>query len=276
MSQAVESVINALENKTEPASPVSTSSLTPLLGKVVSAAGTAYAFGFVVIMVHTGRLNAPVVEALQFQNIVAGLPIWALSWLGLWLWPRLMVRINAPVAEKGLSTWKMLLIFGVCAVALIFVLRWETSPFLSITGNNNLSAAFVVMSGGLFSFALYMWVELTRKKQEVRKVALFQLASYWSGLVFFVLVYAIFIYPLWPQSWGGGHPVQVRLLVKDLDIGSLLAGQKGENASRDSGPVLLYYRNGSYLLIGTPAQQHLIQVPADQVRSIVWLESQPR
>jgi hypothetical protein len=275
MSQAGESVINASENKAEPASPASTSPLTSLLGKVVSAAGAAYAFGFVVIMVHTARMNAPVVEALQFQNIVAGLPIWVLIWLGLWLWPRLMVRINAPVAEKGLSTWKMLLIFGVCAVALIFVLRWEASPFLSITGNNNLSGAFVVMSGALFSLALYMWVELHRKKREERMVALFQLVSYWLGMVFFVLVYAIFIYPLWPQSLGGGHPVQVRLLVKDADVGSLLTGQKGANGSLDSGPVALYYRNGSYLLIGTPAQQHLIQVPVDQVRSVVWLESQP-
>lgn len=276
MSQAVDSVINALENKAGPAGPASTSPLTSLLGKVVSAAGAAYAFGFVVIMVHTARLNAPVVEALQFQNIVAGLPIWALIWLGLWLWPRFMVRINAPVAEKGLSTWKMVLIFGVCAVALIFVLRWEASLFLAMTGNNNLSSVFVVMSGALFSFALYMWVELRRKKREDRQVALFQLITYWSGMVFFVLAYAVFIYPLWPQSLGGGHPVQVRLFIKDADVASLITGQNEANASRDSGPVSLYYRNGSYLLIGTPAQQHLIQVPADQVRSIVWLESQSR
>ena len=283
MSEAVESAINALESKAEPGSPVSPGSLTPLLGKVISAAGTAYAFGFVVIMVHTGRLNAPVVEALQFQNIVAGLPVWALVWVGLWLWPRFMVRIKAHAEGKGLATWKMLLMFGACALVLMLLMRWEASVFLrseatpAFLSGYNVSAILVLMSGVLFAYAISMWVQLHGKpKRDDQKIALFQLISYWSGLVFFVLAYAIFLYPLWPQSWGGGRPVQVRLLVKDAEVRSFITGQQGANASADSGPVSLYYRNSSYLLIGTPAQQHLIQVPADQVRGIVWLESQSR
>ena len=47
-------------------------SLLPRISELLKLGGVAYAIGFAVIMVHTARLNAPVVEAFQFQNILGG------------------------------------------------------------------------------------------------------------------------------------------------------------------------------------------------------------
>ena len=45
-----------------------------------------------------------------------------------------------------------------------------------------------------------------------------------------------------------------------------------------SPPVYLYYRTGGYLLVSTSenSERPLIEVPAGQVRAIVWLESRSK
>jgi hypothetical protein len=50
---------------------LSASLLLSRISELLKVGGVAYVVGFAFIMVHTMRLNDPVVEAFQFQNIIA-------------------------------------------------------------------------------------------------------------------------------------------------------------------------------------------------------------
>jgi hypothetical protein len=252
-------------------------SLFPQVSDLIKLAGVAYAIGFAVIMVHTARLNGPVVEALQFQNIVAGLPVWVPLCVGIWLWPKLIrqfaggenykVELDIPrISVLGIS-----LLLG---VGLIYaIIRWLVGRSFSI------SESLVLMSATLFALMLSIAVQVYR--HEHYKVgtdtALFTLMCAYSGIIFLVLGYAIFGYPMLPQTIGGGRPVRIKMYFKDGGLSTLMGGTpaSGEQAAT-SDPVYLYYRTGSYLLVSKTESQPLIEIPADQIRAVVWLDSRSK
>jgi hypothetical protein len=121
-----------------------------------------------------------------------------------------------------------------------------------------------------------MFAQAYRKNIRIsdRLRALFRAMSVYSGMIFLVLGYAILGYPNLPQGLGGGHSVRITLYFKDPPLALLLGGSSatGQQANA-SGPLDLYYRSGSYLLLAKAQSHKLIQVPADQVLAVEWLDS---
>jgi hypothetical protein len=250
----------------------------------VKLAGLAYAIGFTVILVHTARLNSPVVDAFQFQNILAGLPVWLLLCIGLWLWPRLAGSVTKEVMA-GFKNPRRAIAFAALGFCLSVAATWgEILLFLRSSGPAGIRATmglnlificaiFTILFASIAGQALWSWRGVQTESRR-SFTALFVLLTVYSGFVTLVLSYAIYLYPLVPQSVGGCHPVQVRLYYKDSSLSPLLGGTHiaGEE-SQASDVVSLYYRTSSYLLIRSSKDQVLLQIPMEQIHTIVWLES---
>lgn len=257
-------------------SPVTLASLSSVLDQGIKLVGLAYGIGFVVIMTHTARLNAPVVEALQFQNIVAGLPVWVLVLILLWLWRDYSEKLRYRQESQVRSIRTAVLIVVTSLAVLLFVV-FRTIKALSGT---NLSGSLTVLitSGVMFLFTLVMMIQAIREDnfQDPRVRPFFEVLCIWSGAVFLTVSYALFLYPIIPQSWGGGHPTQVQLTLKDPEVAALLNKPQIEPAPPEhNANVDLYYRSSSYLLVSN-YENHLVHVPMDEVRGIVWMESTSR
>ncbi len=251
-------------------------SLQGLLAKFIALAGLAYGVGFIVILTHTATLNAPVIELFQAQTIIAGIPIWLLICVGVWLWPEFTRSILAGRSALSDSVKKSLITTAISVGFLIPCALWIGAK----TPLRNLPVGVILFSLSGLAFVLTIsFVVQARsihwKDSGVRP--LFYLVCFWFGFVFFVIGYALLLYPQIPQSLGGGRPVCARLLLKDPEVANLLASGGGPPCSASGpGTVLLYYRTSSYLLVGRSQNEPLIHVPADQIRSIIWQESQPR
>lgn len=244
--------------------------LLPVIDGALKLGGFLYVLGFVVIMVHTSSLHVPVVEALQFQNILAGWPIGLAIWLAyrLWPWARRAVR------PEAISTTGLLILGGGLLLSAIIV-RVELLVFvtgLSIYANILLfSAIFFLVSVGFLYFAY--------DQRRERMKPLFRASCVYSLVAFLVLAYAILAYPRMSQSIGGGRPQQVGLYLDSAELAGVLGASTGSDSKLPApASVYLYYRTGSYLLVSTDqnSERPLIEVPASQVRTIVWLESRSK
>jgi hypothetical protein len=274
---ALTSLVDGESAGSEKNKSLSASLLLPRISELLKVGGVAYVVGFGVIMVHTMRLNGPVVEAFQFQNIIAGLPVWVPLCIAIWLWPRLSGAIVPEDAGKPAisRTAKIILVVSVLLGSAIvyYELRAIVGRPFSVSEN-------IVLISGIV-FATFVSMLATSYREGHRNAgtarAVFWMLCVYSGIVFLVFEYAIFIYPKVPQGMGGGHPVQVRLYLKERGLSSVLGGEAapGEQAA-ESGPVYLYYRTSAYLLVSKAPSQPLIQVPAEQVLAVVWLESRSR
>jgi hypothetical protein len=251
-----------------------TMSVQTLFAKFLALAGLAYGVGFAVILTHTATLHAPVIELFQAQTIVAGIPIWLLICVGVWLWPEFIRRILGGRSALSDSVKKGLITIAISVGFLVPCALWigSKTPFRNLP----VGVTLFSLSGLAFALTISFVVQARSIRWADPGVRpLFHLACFWFGFVFFVIGYALLLYPQIPQSLGGGRPVRVRLLLKGREVANLLAPN---NPASDPGSesVLLYYRTSSYLLVGQSDNQPLIQVPSDEVRSIVWLESQSR
>jgi Na+/serine symporter len=250
----------------------------------VKLAGLAYAIGFTVILVHTARLNGPVVDAFQFQNILAGLPVWLVLALCLSLWPRfrehVAIELGSGDKDRNLADIAVAVILILGIVIADRVLFWVIRQS-SVTPVYISAAAHVLIVSGITTVAFgsiavpALWKTRNGKSPSLRSFGLvLTLFGTYSASLTLVLAYALYPYPLVPQSLGGGHPTQVRIYYKDHGLTPLLGGTAttGEQ-DQPSDPVALYYRTSSYLLVRSPKSPSLLQVPMDQVHTIVWLES---
>ncbi len=251
-------------------------SLQSLFGKFLALAGLAYGVGFTVILTRTATMGAPVIEPFQAQTVIAGWPIWLLICVGVWLSPEWIRRIMAGRYALSSSIKQGLITTAISVGILIPGAIWageRTSarqwPFAVI---------LLSLSGVAFGLTITFVVQARNIKWKDPGVRpLFSLICFWFGFVFFVVLYALLVYPRLPQSYGGGRPEQVRIILKNREVASLISPQPPTTAI-ESGTeqVLLYYRTSAYLLVSRTENHTLIQIPADQVQAIIWLESQPR
>jgi hypothetical protein len=236
--------------------------------------GVAYAAGFVVIMVHTARLDAPVVEALEFQNVVAGLPVLLLLGIAIWLTPWLLRPLTSSDSPKIAISKTRIFVAGCLLLAAVIgiyfelraVLHWQPS-----TSDN-----WLVLSALVFISSVSMFAQAYQENIRIsdRLRAVLRAMSVYSGVILLVLGYAILGYPKVPQGMGGGHSVRVTLYFKDPPLALLLGGSAAAGQQPNaSGPLDLYYRTGTYLLLAKAQSHRLIQVPTDQVLAVEWLDS---
>jgi len=134
-----------------------------------------------------------------------------------------------------------------------------------------LSGIFFVVNVAFLYIAYAQKVELMKP--------LFRATCVYSLVAFLVLAYAVFAYRKVPQTIGGGRPVKVQLYLKSSELSSLLGGSTASDGQAlASDPVYLYYRTSDSLLISKDqnSDQPLIQVPMDEVRAVVWLQSRSK
>jgi hypothetical protein len=256
------------ETQPRPASEGSASvALLPLIDRALKLGGFLYVLGFAVIMVHTSSLHIPVVEALQVQNILAGWPIGLAMWLVFKLWP----WVRRAVKPAAVNRTGVIIVAG-GLVASVLIVRAELLVFargLSIYSN-------ILLFSGIFFAANLSFLYSAYNQKSERMKSLFEATCVYSLVLFLVLGYAILGYPNMPQAIGGGRPEQIRLYFHTAELSPLLGGSAGSGQeTMASDPVYLYYRTSSYLLISKDknSDQPLIQVPMDQVRAVVWLQS---
>jgi hypothetical protein len=237
----------------------------------------AYAAGFAVIMVHTARLDAPVVEALEFQNVVAGLPILLALGIAIWLTPWLLRPLTSGDSPKVTISKTRIFVAGCLLLAAVIGLYFDLRAVLHWQPST--SENWLVFSALVFISSVSMFAQAYQKNIRIsdRLRALFRAMSVYSGVILLVLGYAILGYPRLPQGIGGGHSVRVTLYFKDPPLALLLGGSVATSQQPNaSGPLDLYYRTGSYLLLAKAQSHRLIQVPTDQVLAVEWLDSNPQ
>jgi len=244
-----------------------TTGLLPLIDGAIKLGGFLYVLGFVVIMLHTSSLHIPVVEALQFQNVLAGWPIGLAIWAAFKLWPWMRRAVKPAIV----NTTGILIVGGGLLLAVLIV-RAELLVFargLSIYANIVLFSAIFFAANVSFLYAAY-------NQNSERLKPFFRASCVYSLIAFAVVAYAILTYPKMPQSIGGGRPQQVRLYLDSAELRDLL-GESGraDRQAIESDPVYLYYRTSDYVLVSRDANsdQPLIQIPSGQVRAVVWLQS---
>ena len=243
--------------------------LLSLVKGLLEAGASIYVLGFAVILIQTLQLNVPAVEALHFQAIVAGLPVWLVLFCGYWLAERLVRRMvgGAP------ADWRVGVAATVLIVATAGALYAEAHVLLGLrlsAGNVGLVVTSLVFVVSLVFLVLAFKTENARIRPNLTVVAYIWM---YSGMALLVLLFATLLYPRLPQSVGGGRPVAVRLLLKDEGVGAVLGGAGGAKGKDSlSEPLNLYLRTSSFLLVRRANDQPLVQVPLDQVRAIVWLD----
>lgn len=234
--------------------------------------GLAYAAGFAVIMVHTARLDVPVVEAFEFQNIVAGLPVLLLLGIAIWSTPRLirpLMSRDTPKLNISNKTFVVMVFLLALAIGGIYfelqaVLNWHPSA----------SGSWVAISALVFISSLSMLAQTYDQQVRDRLHSVLSLTTALSGIILLLLGYAILAFPRLPQSVGGARPVRIKLYFKEPSLTSVLGrSTMPGDPPNASAPLTLYYRTSSYLLLAGPQSHSLIQFPTDQVLAVVWLDS---
>jgi hypothetical protein len=251
-------------------------SVSTRISEFLKLLAAAYGIGFAVIMVHTIRLNGPVIEALQFQNIIAGLPVWAVVFGGIWFWPMMKRSIvKESQGKQFLDKWDIsLIIFVVISIWPLYSMLKFFVGRMVLGRTLSLSEDVFLLFVTIFLAMLSILVSAYRSQGQLKWKAMLRLSFAYSGLAVMIVGYAIFAYPFLPQSFGGGKPQQVKLYFKDRDVAAVLGGQPSQGAETElSKQVYLYYRTSSFLLVSKAKGQPLTEVPMDQVRSVVWLES---
>ena len=257
--------------------------------KWLKMAGLAYAIGFLVIMTHTSRLHVPIVDALHFQNVIAGLPVCLALLLGYWL-SRLVARrfqrpsdgmpkTNGEPKTDGKPKINRigLLILAVCSLIAASILYAELQVLLD--WRLSFFQKVAVLVGCLLVAIFSMLVQMLRseKFKVARETGVVLLSLMYAGILGLVWVYAYFVYPHVSQSVGGGRQVRVKLMLKDSELRGVLGGPATVGGPpENTADVTLFYRTTTYLLVSRAEDQPLIQVPTDHVLAIIWLESRGR
>lgn len=245
--------------------------LGSLVEQLLKIGGLFYAAGFLVILLHTARFNVPVIEALHFQNILAGWPVGAIATLAYLSRSVIAWPLPPPGNSRHKTNWKLgLLIVGLQLVGLLaiwFVIR----PFMQ---GQSLYLRIVITISAL---ALGNCVSLFQARTNRFSTGISVFRSIVIVLAFFLLaaVYTIWLYPRIPQSFGGGRPAQVRLFFKAPERSLLDAS--GPSDDHDTAPetVYLYYRTSDFMLVSKEqsSEKPLVQIPLDQIHALVWLQS---
>jgi len=284
-SENVTTPEKAAEKAGSPAPPGNDSPFAAVT-ELIKLAGSAYAVGFIVIMAHTASLHAPVVEALEFQNFVAGLPVWLPLCAGIWLWPKLARRFHAAQSEHKIELdWRKLGVwvafFGIMTFVVYREIGWIAGRTFSVR------ESLVVVSAVVFAFFVSILVQLLYSRQfRFGPIAtFFETTCVYTGIFCLIVAYALVGYPKLPQSLGGGQSVRVKLYFKNSEMREVLCGPMrearcepsapaGQNPPSD--PVLLYYRTSSYLLVSPKEGLTLVQIPIDEIRAVDWIDSRSK
>jgi hypothetical protein len=246
--------------------------------KTVLAWGSvSYAFGFVIVMLHTWRLGFPVLDLLSGRYIWIGLPLTFLAFFARWI-VRAATKRSLVIAEELKNGWehlkgrgKTIVTTGELVKLLLkilpgswlygWLLRWMfRQEALENALRTRPSGAYVRFFGAF----VYFGTALSRALNAINIAILVTLA-----VAFYVWVG----YPLIPQSLGGGLPLSVQLVVSTEKAQAVLPslGVLPVSATKTAltPTIRLLYITGAdyYLEIGSGKRMSLSK---DSVSGVLW------
>jgi hypothetical protein len=229
--------------------------------KLVAWASVAYAAGFVTIVIHTARLNIPVLELLEPIYVWVGAPLALVAFFfhSIVQWLRRKGREVATAYSEAGSLRKHLL-------GGEFALPIPIGPFGIVQTEIPLRGRF----GKIVGTAIWAVVIYSATMRALR------LATYVVLGVGAILAYVWFLYPKVPYSLGGGSPAVVRLALDSEKIPPqlpLLFREEGtapgvSNPTRLTEPLQLLYATESTLFVRAAGE--IVSVERNDVTAIVW------
>jgi hypothetical protein len=250
---------------------------------VIAWGSIAYAFGFVTVMLHTSRLGFPVLELLSPVYIWVGLPLAVLAFFSRQLAKFLKLRADQ-LAEELKTSWRQLtgevpreveVIYEAFAllvtlIPLLGVLRYPLESLVRKTISSDptrvkRAASYMPRLAALFTAMAAV-------------IGIFRTLNIALAVVFGVYFYVWHLYPLIPQSLGGGRPRTVQLLIVTDKASAVLSDLQATQTSAKETPgakgvitaplALLYMTREDYYIQGRTGL--LISLNRDAVEGVVW------
>lgn len=260
--------------------------------QILSWASVSYAFGFVIVTVHTARLGLPVIELLHPIYVWVGLPIALVLFFSSRI-AALSMRASDRAAKEirlGLMRTRSPAVLDESQLMEDMTAAAQAIPFF-------LGSAFIVpailrligLKDILAAQRAGDPVAFQRSALSIRRIAGFarafgaawSIASLVAYLLYLLLLLGVYVYSLYPeipQSYGGGKPVTAYLVVEEtalpdgvLALSERKAGSTGDKADKLTAllPVTLLYatKDAYYVRVASGVK---MSIKADTVKSVVW------
>ena len=239
----------------------------------------AYAFGFVTVMLHTARLGFPVLELLSAIYILVGAPLAGVAFFLLWISQSFSSRASR-ITNEVKESWEGLK-QGVPPedfdlISSFLGIFTAISPILRPFRRRIESLLKKAMSSDLnvskhATAVLIRFASLLRGIQAIN--AALNLVAGGLLLLLAIGLYVWQLYPHIPQSYGGGAPTEVRLLVNiarvPRDVLGLPAGEDGAPATAMTGRMsLLYSTTDNYYVEDSNGRR--MSLSREAVEGVIW------
>ncbi|MBI1930442.1 hypothetical protein HYR99_40115 [Candidatus Poribacteria bacterium] len=261
---------------------------------ILGWASVAYAAGFVTIMIHTARMGIPVVELIKPINIWIGAPlaveIFYIRKLGVLIKLRKeafreelaeLKKEASNLIEAQDSDWFVALFTALATFLLPFPFRTQTQEkmrkqlFNWMVRKYRFTVQVPDFIRKMLAKTIYVCraiIAFNRFLNFLLVILLIPVASY---------IYVVIVYPVIPQSLGGGKPMVVRLIVDSekipLDTPELRAlfspqvnTQEKTNNARTTLPVDLLYLTQETYYVRLP-NNPIVSMNAGAVQGIIWI-----
>jgi hypothetical protein len=246
---------------------------------VLAGAGGTYVLGFIIWSIYAFVNNLGLLPALSSQYLIAGLlPI---TLLGLGALP-LYIGIKRKVFSR--------LVVGVLVVIslLLIILPILLVPLRILRILNIPQAWSLVVVSIVYYLFLILMTTMVQGTPSYRALRIYRLIPYTVHLlviyfcilgfmIFLVSQYALLIYPVIPQSWGGAKP---RCAYLDVDTAKISVDSKSALFSADGDPstitrrsdaVGVYYAGDNWVLVKKAAEKTpTYEIDRDAINAIIW------
>jgi hypothetical protein len=273
------------------------------LQSILAWGSVAYVLGFLTVMVHTARLGIPIIQLLEPIYILVGVPLAVVAFFSRELWKLLKARtarlryelqqtraeitkIRAKQAEIKTVEEATSYLAQVLGNVLLIVMPNVTLLQLPVSALVTLVSAWWLKR---YPTVAQMVYSVTRKLELITTVyrGMIEVNRYLSFVILVSVIpvgsflYIMYLYPLVPQSFGGGKPVAAKLII-DLtkvprnasELRSLLSehpDSKEASSAVSKEVALLYYTEGAIYV-----RAHIgptIALKRDVVNGIIWMPS---
>jgi protein-S-isoprenylcysteine O-methyltransferase Ste14 len=272
----------------------STEKLSGPIGTILGWASISYAFGFFTVLVHTAKLDLPVIDMIEPIYVWVGLPIAAVTFFWRQIFGLVRIEfseiksdIEANITRRSVDLTPP----EVQAVSLILAMIKATPTVGTLFAK--LAQPFVerVISKEAQDLKSKSPDQYDRYKRNIHRMRfvssvfallgrVYRLAYYGAtiGLAFFLYVWAV--YPAVPLSLGGGKPAEAQLVIEREAVPPALLAQNDPQEHTGSGesPVILdakvLYLTKEYLYIESPGPIRA-SIQADKVLAVIWKPLHP-
>jgi len=264
------------------------------LKKILTWGSVAYACGFITVLLHTWKLGLPVVELIKPIYVWIGLPIAMVAFF----WERILLHFRTQGSMLAAEFRRSLIALSdeikpkeidlVAEWLGIFATIpgiWLFRPLLRRFVQNDLGPVVEVIRNKVvpveYEPKVRRFFHLFHRVAGVLGVlsAIFSalnLVGNIMGILLALYVYVWIIYPIIPQSLGGGQPTRVQIVVdgEALPAELRIQGLAAENRSLFSPSArvlsadLLYMTNELFFIeLGSAAR---LSIKAEAVRAVLW------